>query len=66
MTDRLDDDAVLTFEQVADWLQVSESKVAKLARDTTHPIPVRRFGFQPRVRVGDLRIWIRETPIVGV
>ena len=29
-------------------------------------LPIRRIGFQPRVRVGDLRAWIRQTPIVGM
>ena len=59
-----DDDALLTYEQVADWLQVSERKVEQLVKGE-RPLPIRRIGFQPRVRVGDLRQWIRQTPIVG-
>lgn len=60
-----DDDEMLTVEDVAGWLQVSEKHVFKLMK-SDHPLPVRRFGFSTRVRVGDLREWIRATPIVGV
>lgn len=60
---RDDDDALLTYEQVAEWLQVSERQVYRLVKEG---LPIRRFGWQPRVRVGDLRQWIRQTPVVGM
>jgi hypothetical protein len=62
---RLDDDFLLKYEDVADWLQVSPKKVDELTKGE-RPLPIRRIGWQPRVRVGDLRAWIRQTPQAGV
>jgi hypothetical protein len=70
---RLDDDFLLTYEEVADWLGVSPTQVGNLVRGVggkrgqyAAPLPVRRIGWKQRVRVGDLRAWIRQTPQAGV
>lgn len=59
-----DDDELLKLAMVAEWLDVSLMTVHRLIR--TDGLPVRRLRHSWRVRVGDLRKWIRQTPEVGV
>ena len=60
-----DDDELLKFETVGRWLDCSRSQVYRLIRQDKRPLPVRRMGAVMRVRVGDLRAWVRDTPVIG-
>ena len=60
-----DDDELLKLPEVGRWLGVSTGTVYRLVR-SDRPLPVRRLGSVMRVRVGDLRAWVRQTPQVGV
>ena len=62
-----DDDELLNFESVAAWLDCSRAQVYRLIR-SARPLPVRRMngtGSGMRVRLGDLREWVRDTPVIG-
>lgn len=61
------DDELVSLPTVAkQWLHVSLQTVHRHIR-SDRPLPIRRLGPSTfRVRVGDLREWIRQTPQVGV
>lgn len=50
--------AILTIPQVADYLQLSKSKVYGMV--TRNEIPYIRIGKNVRVRQGDLQEWLAE------
>lgn len=60
----VDDDYLLRMGAVATWLDVSTTTVYELLRGA-RPLPARRIGNGWRVRVGDLRAWIRQAPRIG-
>jgi predicted DNA-binding transcriptional regulator AlpA len=59
-----DDDELLNFASVAAWLDCSRAQVYRLIR-SARPLPVRRMNSVMRVRLGDLREWVRDTPVIG-
>ena len=57
--DRCDDDALLTEQELADWLKVGLRTVQRWRYDGTGP-PVLWAGNRPRYRRGDVRDWLRR------
>ncbi|MDT3446614.1 MULTISPECIES: helix-turn-helix domain-containing protein [unclassified Pseudofrankia] len=53
---RLDDDDVLTVDELVSWLRLSESTVLRLLSE--HAIPARKVGHQWRIRRGRVRDWL--------
>lgn len=59
---QLDDDHLLTTEEVADWLQVKPNTLAKARYDGMSHFPDHKKigGRGVRYRVGDVRSWLKE------
>ena len=59
---QLDDDHLLTTEEVADWLQVKPNTLAKARYDGMSHFPDHKKigGRGVRYRVGDVRRWLKE------
>jgi excisionase family DNA binding protein len=53
---RLDDDDVLTVDELVSWLRLSESTVLRLLSERA--IPARKVGHQWRIRRGRVRDWL--------
>lgn len=59
---QLDDDHLLTTEEVADWLKVKPNTLAKARYDGMSSFPDHKKigGRSIRYRVGDVRTWLKE------